>query len=217
MKISANKIADSRICQCCNTSLLLGAGGEVWLAYRDLKDPNIRDISIVKSLDGGRSFGPPAHVSDDGWEIDGCPHTGPRLSQDQSGVLWVTWFTGAENGIYVASSDDAGASFGRRHLIAGPMDQVTMVRHPEIGTLPDGRVAILYEAHRGGKDVIAARIRDGRTGEWSSPRIVAEKAAYPRYSVRADRAVVAFTERAGDKKHRVRVMDWTVAFGLLRD
>lgn len=217
VKISANKIADSRTCQCCNTSLCLGTDGEVWLAYRDLRDQNTRDISIVKSLDGGRSFGPPNRVSDDGWEVNGCPHTGPRLTQDHSGALWVTWFTGSTNRIYVARSDDGGSSFGQRFPITGPMGQGGTVRHPEIGTLPGGRVVVLYEVRGKEENVIAARIRDGRTGEWSDPKIIAEDAIYPRYSARGDRAVVAFTDRSTESEPRVHIKGWKEALHLSRD
>ena len=97
------------------------------------------------------------------------------------------------------------------------MGQGGTVRHPEIGTLPGGRVVVLYEVRGKEENVIAARIRDGRTGEWSDPKIIAEDAIYPRYSARGDRAVVAFTDRSTESEPRVHIKGWKEALHLSRD
>lgn len=40
---------DPETCQCCGTALLAGAGGELWLAYRDLEAGDLRDFKVLRS------------------------------------------------------------------------------------------------------------------------------------------------------------------------
>jgi hypothetical protein len=71
------------------------------------------------SKDGGRTFAAPLRVSDDRWQIDGCPENGPALAVDDQGrahVLWVTPPDGKSEtplGLFYASSD-SGTSFHPR-------------------------------------------------------------------------------------------------------
>ncbi len=185
---SPNQTVDAETCQCCGTELLAGKGGEVWLAYRDLEPENLRDFRVLKSQADPPRFDAGAKLSEDGWKINGCPETGVRFAQTADGALWAVWFTaGGTPGVYATVSHDGGASFAPRTLVSEP-DK--LARHPEIGVLPDGRVALLYEA--GGSIVV--RIRDGH-GDWSAPRVVADKGSYPRLAAHAEKTVVAFTLR----------------------
>ena len=126
------------------------------------------------------------------------PHTGARLAQGKDGSLWAAWFTGAEPGIYAARSTDGGATFGPRQRIAAPAAGTPSVAHPEIGILPDGRVAVLYEtlSAKGDRN-LEARLRSP-DGAWGPPRILAASAVYPRLAVRDGRAALAFTRKQGD-------------------
>jgi hypothetical protein len=188
---------DPETCECCGTALLAGRKGEVWLVYRDSED-DVRDFRILRADGAGGGFDAGRKLSADDWKIQGCPHTGARLAQATDGALWAAWFTAGEGqpGIYAASSADGGETFSSRTLIAaaGPG---TMVRHPELGTLPDGGLVVLYESEKDGQPALLAQSRDPRTGTWAEPRQVAAGGSYPRWSAGEGGTALAFTCAAG--------------------
>ena len=102
-------ILDSRVCDCCQTSLVAVPAGLV-VAYRDRTQAEIRDIAVVRRVDG--VWTPPVRVHEDGWRIDACPVNGPDLAASGDTVL-VTWFTAARDSarVFAALSHDGGASF----------------------------------------------------------------------------------------------------------
>lgn len=201
---------DAETCECCGTALLAGRQGEVWLAYRDSQD-DVRDFRLLRADGTGSGFDRGRTLSADGWKIQGCPHTGARLAQTADGALWAVWFTAGEGqaGIYAASSADAGATFSSRTLVAAA-GQGGMVRHPELGTLPDGGLIVLYESEGDGKQALLAQVRAPRTDRWEPPRQVAPGGSYPRWAVAGSEASVAFTCRSRGGS-QVVVADWTVA------
>lgn len=204
---------DGKTCECCGTALLAGRGGEVWLAYRDVDEGDVRDIYLAASRDGGASFGPPRPVSGDGWKLQGCPDRGPRLAQAGDGSLWTAWFTGAQpgSGVYAAASRDGGATFGPRQPVVTLGGDVHNALYPEIGVLPDGRIAVLYEAFRDlGVHQVEARLKSP-SGSWSGLAVVEPDAGAPRLAARGKRAVVAFTRQRGETSE-ILVRDWERVF-----
>jgi hypothetical protein len=200
---------DPETCDCCGTALLAGREGEIWLAYRDAQN-DVRDFRVLRADLAGSKFDRGRALSADGWKIQGCPHTGARMAQAVDGVLWAAWFTGGEGqaGIYAASSADGGDTFSSRILVAaaGPG---RIVRHPELGALPDGGLVVLYEADGNGQQGLMAQVRDPRTGAWEQPRLVAPGGSYPRWAGGVSEATVAFTcHTAGGPQ--VIVADWAM-------
>ncbi len=111
-ELSEEILLDDRTCTCCQTTAVALDDGTVLLAYRDRTENEIRDISLVRRVDG--VWSEPVEISGDGWEISGCPVNGPAIDAHSSRVALV-WFTAA-NGIpavRMAFSDDRGASFGQ--------------------------------------------------------------------------------------------------------
>ena len=212
LRFEADRTLDGKTCECCGNAVLAGPRGEVWIAYRDVEETGVRDFALARSRDEGASFGNPRPLYADRWKIDGCPHTGARLALDRDGGLWATWFTGESPGIYAARSKDGGARFAPRQLIAEPGKDTTLVTHPEIGVLPDGRIAILYEAVRtGGARDLEVRLRAPKAETWSAPAVIATSASYPRLAVREGRAAVAFTRQQGEST-QVVVRSWERMF-----
>lgn len=80
------------VCYCCKTALV-NAGGRTYAAWRQVYPGSIRDIAFTMSRDGGRTFTPPVKVSDDQWQIDGCPDNGPTLVVDAARTAHVVWPT----------------------------------------------------------------------------------------------------------------------------
>jgi hypothetical protein len=63
------------VCFCCKTAIASGPDGSVYVAWRHIYPPNVRDMAVARSTDGGRTFAPPVRVSTDGWALDGAPTT----------------------------------------------------------------------------------------------------------------------------------------------
>jgi len=101
---------DGRICDCCQTAAAITARGPVVL-YRDRSEGEIRDISVIRQVDGAWSTPTPLH--EDGWVIPGCPVNGPAADARGDTVV-AAWFTGANDTprVRVAFSGDAGATWG---------------------------------------------------------------------------------------------------------
>ncbi len=196
--------ADAQTCQCCGTELAAGRNGHLWLAYRDLEADDLRDFQVLRTTSDPPVFLEGAKLSADGWHLKGCPESGARLAEAPDGTLWAAWFTaGGEPGIYVASSRDGGVRFAPRTMVTAPGQPG---RHPEIGVLADGRLAVLYETLGGDRPSIQARVRDLH-GVWEAPRTLVSAGTYPRLSTRGGRTVVAFTCLSGEES-RVVVADW---------
>lgn len=185
-------VVAEQACPCCRTSLAVGPGGEVYLAWRAVFAGSIRDIVVARSDDGGRSFRPAVPVHDDGWRIDACPHAGPSLAVDAEGRLHVAWFTGADGGagVFHAVSTDGGRSFrapaglARADLIAPSQVKLHAA---------DGAVWLAWEDRTGPE----RRLRVGRVTGRAAPRpldIALGSGAAPAIAAADDAVVVAWLE-----------------------
>ena len=110
------------LCECCKLGVTFANGGKtVYLVDRQVDDKQIRNHLLRKSIDGGKTFAAPVVISDDGWQVPSCPHSGPSIGRDTQGRLHVTWFTlgcsEKEAGIYYSVSHDDGESFAPRRLV----------------------------------------------------------------------------------------------------
>ena len=89
----------SGVCYCCTSAIVALPGGTLVSAWRHVYAGNMRDRAFTVSRDGGRSFAPPARVSEDGWSIHGCPDDGPALAaapDQRVHIVWPTVIPGAE-------------------------------------------------------------------------------------------------------------------------
>ena len=88
---------------------------------REVDENKIRNHVLRKSTDGAATFGAPVEISNDGWQVPSCPHSGPSIGRDSRGWLHVAWFTlgrsEKEAGIYYSVSKDGGKSFASRRLV----------------------------------------------------------------------------------------------------
>jgi hypothetical protein len=100
---------DNRICDCCQTSAALTDNGII-VAYRDRTENEIRDISVVRQVDG--QWSNPTTVYNDNWKIAGCPVNGPSIKAIANTVA-VAWFgiSNNESQVKLAFSKDGGANF----------------------------------------------------------------------------------------------------------
>ena len=100
---------DDRTCECCQTGMVMTAGGPV-IVYRDRSAEEIRDIALIHRDAAGWTA--PRTIRDDGWKIDGCPVNGPQIDAvgDRAAVAWFTAANETQH-VFVAFSDDGGRTF----------------------------------------------------------------------------------------------------------
>lgn len=120
-------LIDERVCDCCGTNAVVTDEG-IAVVYRDRSENEIRDISIVHFKDG--EWSKTQSISNDNWEIFGCPVNGPSIDSYE-GELAISWFTGANDIPKVNTIFSDGISF---------TDSVTQI---SVGNT-NGRVDVCY-------------------------------------------------------------------------
>ena len=118
------------ICPCCRPSLTFGDKGEVFVSWRHVYEGNMRTIVVASSLDGGETWSPPVPVTEKGWKLNGCAHSGSAMKY-VDGKLIVVWYTGANGkaNLKMARSSDNGKSFEMVQDIQG---RVGDANHPNM-------------------------------------------------------------------------------------
>jgi len=115
LDMDGNKIdeweLDGRICDCCQTSVAITNDGPV-VVYRDRSEDEIRDMSIVRYING--QWSAPKTIHGDNWEINGCPVNGPSISAIGNNLA-VVWFSmqDKKGEVKVMFSKDGGETFGK--------------------------------------------------------------------------------------------------------
>lgn len=142
---AADGCLDKGTCECCRTDIFTDDAGKIYLAYRSITMPSaltakqVRDMVYKVSADNGQTFTAARTISNDNWEIEGCPHSGPSLAADKNG-LQAVWFTaGGGAGLYHSSAKTPETGFGRRTLLT------TSGRHPQLVALSQGKAAMACE------------------------------------------------------------------------
>ena len=164
---------DDRVCDCCQTAAAIAASGPV-VVYRDRSPDEVRDIYIVRQVDG--RWTPPRPVHADGWRIAACPVNGPAIAADGDRVV-VAWFTGAADTarVLAAFSDDGGATFGAPARI----DNGAPAGRVDVALQPDGSAIVSWlertaspgalGAGGEGAELRVRRVRsDGSLAQWAT-------------------------------------------------
>ena len=73
------------------------------------------------SRDGGKTFAPQIRVSEDQWEVEGCPDDGPAVAVDAEGVVHVVWPT--------LVSEDGAQTIALFHALSGDGRRFSTRRH----------------------------------------------------------------------------------------
>ena len=200
--VSATTLIDDRICDCCQTSAAVTARGPV-VVYRDRSPDEIRDIAILRRVDG--TWTQPSLVHADDWHIEGCPVNGPSVVADGQ-LVAVAWFTGARDTarVNIAFSSDAGATFGAPVRV----DDGTPAGRVDVEFDGSGQALVtwLERVGEGGAEVRLKRISP--SGESSAAVVVASSDAarssgFPRMVRTGDEVLFAWTQ-PGDSS-RVRM------------
>jgi hypothetical protein len=184
--VQTRKVVDTDVCSCCSTDIGFTTSGPV-AVYRDHLPGDVRDISILRRVNG--AWTEPAPVHRDGWQIAGCPTNGPALAAHGSRVA-VAWFTAAQDRprLQLAFSDDSGANFGEPIAV----DDGRPVGWPDLMMLEDG-TALVSWLERHGEGIGEVLVRRVSFGGRPGPAL----AVAPAVSGRA--TGVPHMVRAGDR------------------
>jgi hypothetical protein len=146
-ELTKNYKVGEGLCECCKLGIAFGDGGKtVYMVDREVDGNKIRNHVLRKSTDAASSFGAPVEISNDGWQVPSCPHSGPSIGRDSRGQLHVSWFTLGrsvqEAGIYYSVSKDDGKSFAPRQLVQANTAPETLYATLAVGD--DDRVYLAW-------------------------------------------------------------------------
>ena len=152
---------DGRVCDCCQTSAAMTGEGLI-VAYRGRSEEEIRDIAIVRQVNG--EWVPPSLVFPDNWQITGCPVNGPSIKAEGKTVA-LAWFSMPDEKpqVKVAFSNNSGAAFSApiRMDDGNPLGRVDVVLLSEKEAL----VTWLEETEDGAAIKAAKVSPEGKQGE----------------------------------------------------
>ena len=200
-----NQLIANGVCPCCRPNIAFLDGGETLVvSHRSVTKPeNVRNHVVIRSTDGGRSFGEPVLISDDGWVTEGCPHAGASMTADGSGRIHTVWWTGGrtdeEAGIYYTYSEDGGSSFLPRQLITEA--SAKRVLHTQVRTDKDNTVYAVWVNIKDEKPQIFLAHRQADGEEWSQIYQLSDgtqNALYPMLAVDDGQLYVVWTEKKGE-------------------
>jgi hypothetical protein len=185
---------DSRVCDCCPTTVAVTADGPI-VAYRNRTEDEVRDIFISRFETG--KWSAPAAVHNDGWKIAACPVNGPTLSANGREVA-IAWFTAKDDQprAWVAFSSDAGRTFSAPLRL----DDSGTLGRVDVDLMPDGSAVASWIEFAEQRAQLRVR-RVLRSGARSAPVTVSNVAGsrasgFPRVAAAGNDLVLAWTETA---------------------
>ncbi|HEX8180642.1 MAG TPA: sialidase family protein [Pyrinomonadaceae bacterium] len=191
-----NRRLATEACPCCKTALAVGRDGRLYASWRQVLPGNFRHIAVASSADGGETFAPPVVVSDDQWQLSGCPVSGAALHPAADGALLVVWYTAGERGapgLYWAESRDGGRTFSaRQQLNAGSVHGTPVLLAAE----GQEQLRAVWQVG-GGKTGIRLATR-GQAGWDVSSAPLIDAGEVPAADLSGAHLLVAYAGKAGD-------------------
>lgn len=192
LDVNGNKLheweLDRRTCDCCQTSAAITSAGPV-VIYRDRSDEEIRDMSIVRLVNG--EWTAPKSINSDHWKIAGCPVNGPRVSAIGN-TLTTAWFTMASDTakVNVIFSHDGGETFGNAIRVdeGSPIGRVDIV-------LLDEQTAVVSWME--GTEIKAVKVRSDGVKEQSvviAASSESRSSGFPQMTRSGDKLIFAWTD-----------------------
>lgn len=192
---------DNKTCDCCQTSAAITANGPV-VVYRDRSDEEIRDMSIVRLIDG--QWTEPKSIHDDNWKIAGCPVNGPRVVAEGNNLA-AAWFSAATDTaqVNVIFSMDGGATFGKPIRV----DEGSAIGRVDIVMIDDKSAIVSWME---GTRIKAAKVHTDGTKE--SSMVIASSSesrssGFPQMTKSGNRLIFAWTD---DKEKNLKVASITL-------
>jgi hypothetical protein len=179
---------DGRICDCCQTSIAVTGNGPI-VVYRDRSDEEIRDMSIVRFVNG--EWTQPKTIFADEWKIAGCPVNGPRADA-LGNNLAIAWFSMKENSgeVKLIFSEDGGATFKTPLRI----DEGKTIGRVDVVMLNEATAMVSWME---GSTIKAVKVN--KDGTKDAPVIIAESSdarsgGFPQMTKAGDQLIFAWTD-----------------------
>ena len=184
---------DKRVCDCCQTSAAITSNGPI-VVYRDRSDEEIRDMSIVRLVNG--KWTEPKTIFPDQWKISGCPVNGPSANAIGNNLA-IAWFSMQDtiSKVKVIFSEDGGATF---------KDPVSVDEGKPIGRVDllmlDEKTAMVSWME--GSDIKAVKVNVDGTKEKSiliASSSESRSSGFPQMTRSGNSLVFAWTDAKGKK------------------
>jgi hypothetical protein len=188
------------VCYCCKTAMASAPGGGLFVAWRHVYAGNRRDIAFASSRDGGRTFTAPIRISEDEWQLDGCPENGPAMTVDAGQRVHVIWPTlVAERGRETLRLFHASTADGRTFTPRAALPTAGAAYHPQLVVTGDGTLAAAWdEFAAGGRRLKVAHGRPDASGrvQFTAREMATSGSAFsPALAATSSGVVVAWTAR----------------------
>ena len=159
----ANRKLADHSCECCRLGMASDNDGTPVVFWRHIFGKNVRDFALARIGE------PLSRTSEDGWEIDACPHHGGTLAIDRDGSRHLAWFTGADKspGLHYRRIDGETMS---QPLRFGNLD--AQAGHPQVAVI-GRRVALVWREYDGRHHTIRLMTSRDRGQFWSQPSTIA--------------------------------------------
>jgi BNR repeat protein len=181
---SANRLVyespSGTVCQCCHPSVAVSAEGIIHVLFRNALEGS-RDLYVIRSEDGGKTFGAANHLGLGTWKLEGCPMDGGGLAVDGTGAVATVWRR--DQTVFATEGDLLEKTLG-----AG--------RNPTVVSTRNG----LFAAWTRGTSVLV------RKPGSSQPEVVAEDGAFPALTALSDGSVALAWESKGAIE--IRTVRW---------
>ena len=192
------------VCYCCKTALTTAGDGTIYSAWRQVYPGNIRDIAFTVSRNGGRTFSAPIRISEDNWQLAGCPDDGPAMAGTGDGTIHLVWPTviggpsTPEGALFYSSSKD-GRTFTPRLRV--PTLGSPKPSHPQIVVTANGLIVAWDEVVSGVRQAAARTLRFDRAGRATFGEAIrlggSGSSSYPVLAATARGAIAAVTRGTG--------------------
>ncbi len=138
-------------------ALLIGAGGEILVAWEDTRAGQA-NIYVTRSIDGGVSFSTPSPVRAD----TAVEQLNPALALHPDGRVFLAWADAMSGNfdIVVAASSDGGATFGPAFRFDDDPGSASAYV-PAIAFDAQGRMHLAWEDYRHGTGRVYYRVSEG--------------------------------------------------------
>jgi hypothetical protein len=80
---------DNSVCECCKPSVVM-KGNSVYVMFRNWLKGN-RDLYLITSSDGGKTFGQAQKLGNGSWKLKGCPMDGGGIAVNNNNIAQTVW------------------------------------------------------------------------------------------------------------------------------